>query len=230
MENLLNFLNQKKSKKSKQKITNDSENKKTKIEPYYEGFKGDIIKVQKDKYLFKGKYQTESYDMIRVTELPIGMWTSSFKEHLESLMEVKDKKGKKKIPIVKNYVDNCTDVVVDFKIKFHPTKLTDLISKTVNKNVNGLEKALKLTTTKKTSNMYLFDEEQKLRKYETIYGIIDKYYPVRIGLYKKRKLNLIAEYKKIVKLLSNKARFIQEQCDDEIDLRRKKKPSAKKKK
>ena len=34
---------------------------------------------------------------------------------------------------------------------------------------------------------------------------------------------MIAEYKKIVKLLSNKARFIQEQCDDEIDLRRKKK-------
>ena len=68
--------------------------------------------------------------------------------------------------------------------------------------------------------MYLFDEEQKLNKYETIYDIIDKYYPVRIKLYKKRKLCLIAEYEKIVKLLSNKAKFIQEQCNDEIDLRR----------
>ena len=196
---------------------------KVQIEPYYQDFKGEIIKVQKDKYMFKGKYQTESYDTFRVTELPIGMWTGSFIEHLESLMETKDKKGKKKKAVVKNYIDHSTTTTVDFKIKLDTGILPELISKQVNENVNGLEKLFKLTTTKKTSNMYLFDEEQKLNKYETIYDIIDKYYPVRIKLYKKRKLCLIAEYEKIVKLLSNKAKFIQEQCNDEIDLRRKKK-------
>ena len=34
---------------------------------------------------------------------------------------------------------------------------------------------------------------------------------------------MINNLKKIVKVLSNKARFIKEQCDDVIDLRRKKK-------
>ena len=51
------------------------------IEPYYEGYTGDIIKIDKDKtktgkkYLFKGKYKVISSDSIQVTELPVGLWT-----------------------------------------------------------------------------------------------------------------------------------------------------------
>ena len=55
-----------------------------------------------------------------------------------------------------------------------------LLTKKVTENINGLEKILKLTTTKKTTNMWLFDENQQLRKYKTVYEIIDKYYPIRI--------------------------------------------------
>ena len=86
------------------------------IEPYYEDFKGDIIKVTDHRYLIKGKYEIIGVDMIRVTELPIGMWTNTYKEFLESLM---DNKNKKKQPIVKSYKDMCTDTSVDFEIKFY---------------------------------------------------------------------------------------------------------------
>ena len=34
---------------------------------------------------------------------------------------------------------------------------------------------------------------------------------------------MIKEYERLMKLISNKAKFIQEQCDDKIDLRKKKK-------
>ena len=193
------------------------------IEPYYEGFKGDIIKIEDQKYLIKGKYKQDSYDTITITELPIGVWTSNYKEHIETLQDNKDKKGRKKKPIIKNYVDNCTDTEVDIKIKFNTGVLSDLLTKKVTENINGLEKILKLTTTKKTTNMWLFDENQQLRKYKTVYEIIDKYYPIRIDIYKKRKVNLINEYERLMKLLTNKAKFIQEQCDDKIDLRKKKK-------
>jgi DNA topoisomerase-2 len=71
--------------------------------------------------------------------------------------------------------------------------------------------------------MHLFDKDQRLKKYNSIYNIIEEYYPVRYECYEKRKEFMITNLKKIVKVLSNKARFIKEQCDDLLDLRRKKK-------
>ena len=78
----------------KNKLKNN--NNKINIEPYYEGFKGDIISLNNgNKYLFKGKYNIISSDTINVTKLPGVLWTITFKEILDKLMDDKDKKGKK---------------------------------------------------------------------------------------------------------------------------------------
>ena len=191
------------------------------IEPYYENFKGDIIKVDTTRYLIKGKYEIISSDSIRVTELPIGKWTTQFIEELEVLMDDKSKKTKK--AIVKNIKDMSTDAVVDITIKFYPTVLGKLISKNVDKYCNNLEKTLKLYCYKNTTNMNLFNKKQQLKKYKDVYEIIDDYFTVRYDMYVKRKEYLILNLQNIVTELSNKARFIKEQCDDVIDLRRKKK-------
>ena len=191
------------------------------IEPYYENFKGDIIKIDKTRYLIKGKYEVISSDSIRVTELPIGKWTTQFIEELEVLMDDKSKKNKK--AIIKNIKDMSTDAIIDITIKFHPNVLGKLISKMVDKYCNNLEKTLKLYCYKNTTNMNLFNSKQQLRKYNDVYQIIDDYFKVRYDMYIKRKEYLINNLKNIVVELSNKARFIKEQCDDVIDLRRKKK-------
>ena len=81
----------------------------------------------------------------------------------------------------------------------------------------------KLYTTKQITNMWLFNQHQQLKKYKTIAAIIDAYIPVRLETYEKRIAYLIKELEREVKILHNKSRFIQEQCDDVIDLRRKKK-------
>ncbi len=190
------------------------------IEPYYENFKGSIQKINEKKFMIKGVYQIISSDSIRITELPIGTWTTNYKEFLESLM---DDKNKKKKPVVKAINDMSTDAMVDLTVKFHPNTLGKLVSKQVDQYHNLLEKTLKLYCTKQTTNMHLFNHKQQLRKYETIYDIIDCYYPVRKDGYVRRKAYLIEHLEKIVMVLSNKARFIKEQCDDTIDLRKKKK-------
>jgi len=201
------------------------------IEPYYEGFEGKIIKtefVNKNdekiylKYLFKGNYKIISSDTIRVTELPIGYWTDSFKEDLEDLMDDR----KKKSPIIRNIQDDSTDATIDFKIKFVPGVLSELATKKIDENMNMLEKVLKLITSKKTSNMYLFDDKQQLHKYHTVEDIIKKYFPVRLIGYKDRKTYLLHILSRAIAILSNKARFIKEQCDGTIDLRRKKKDAV----
>jgi DNA topoisomerase II len=204
------------------------------IEPYFEGFKGSISRYGctintafKDqefpKYLIKGKYKILSADTIQITELPIGTWTTPYKQFLETLMDTRSKGKKISNPIIKNYKDSCTDTQVDFTIKFMPNTLADLLSKKVDDQINYLEKKLKLYTTRTTSNMNLFNSNQQLKKYSSIYHIIDTYYPIRYNGYEKRKEYLIKQLNQTVMVLSNKARFIKEQCDDELDLRKKKK-------
>ena len=204
-----------------------------KIDPYFEGFKGTIqdygFTIDKEtnkkypKYLVKGKYKIISADTIQITELPIGTWTTPYKQFLEDLMDTRSSKKKYTNPIIKNYRDSCTDTEIDFIVKFMPNVLADLLSKNYDDDMNMLERTMKLYTTKSTSNMHLFDDNQRLKKYEDIYQIIEEYYPIRYNKYIERKEYLIGELNKILKILSNKARFIKEQCDDDIDLRKKKK-------
>ena len=195
-----------------------------KLVPYYDGFKGKIELVDKHKYLISGNYEIIKDDIIRVTELPVGMWTQDFKDHLETLMETTDKKGKKKTPLVKDYNDMSTDTVVDFTITLQKGMVNKMLSKTSNAyGTNDLENKLKLITTKSTSNLHLFDHMQRMRKFEKVEDIVDEYFPVRLSYYQKRKDHMIARLEREVMVLHNKARFIEEQCEDKLDLRRKKK-------
>ena len=204
----------------KNKINNVEHENNVDIRPYYENFKGSIIKLNATKFMIKGCYQIVSSNSIRITELPIGSWTVNYKEFLETLM---DDKNKKKKPIVKSFTDMSTDAIVDFTVKFQPNTLGKLVAKQIDEHHNQLEKSLRLVTTKKTENMHLFNHKQQLKKYKTIYDIIDCYFPIRKQGYIARKEYLIKHLEKIVMVLSNKARFIKEQCEDLIDLRKKKK-------
>jgi DNA topoisomerase-2 len=190
--------------------------------PYYEGFLGTIEKISDDKFLIKGIYQTVAVDKIRVTELPIGYWTDDFKELLEKLIDPGvDKDGKKILAIVKDYEDMSKDTTIDFTITFMKGKLSELENSKGDYGCNGLEKLLKLYTTNTTTNMHLFNSEDKLKKYETVTSIIDDYFEVRLNLYKTRKDYLIDALEKELILLTNKARYIKENLDDTIDLRKK---------
>jgi DNA topoisomerase-2 len=163
-------------------------------------------------------------DTIRVVELPVGLWTESFKEHLENLIEPGlDKDGKKIVPLVKDYDDMSKDTTVDFTITLQKGKVAELESTQLEHGCNALEKLFKLYTTGSTTNMHLFDAEDKLKKYDTVEEIIDDYFVTRLKLYSVRKAYLINTLEKELVVLENKARYIQELLDGTIDLRKKKK-------
>jgi DNA topoisomerase-2 len=193
--------------------------------PYYEGFTGEISKVGDTKFMFKGKYEkiNGEQDKIRVTELPIGYWTEDFKELLNDLQNDKDKDGKKITPIIKDVYENYTDTTVEFVITFSKDKLNELELLKGDYGCNGLEKLLKLYSTSSTTNMNLFNAEDKLIKYDTVQEIIDDYYDIRLEYYEDRKENLIDILEKQLLILSNKAKYIQELLNGTIDLRKKKK-------
>lgn len=192
--------------------------------PYYEGFKGEISKLDDSKFLIKGLYEKIADDKIRVTELPIGNWTEDFKELIEKLIDPgQDKNGKKIASIIKDYDDMSKDTNVDFTITFVKGKLAELEKSKGDHGCNGVEKVLKLYTTNTTTNMHLFDSNDTLQKYERVTDIIDTYYEVRLKMYKERKDYMIDAIEKELILLSNKAKYIKENLDGTIDLRKKKK-------
>lgn len=191
--------------------------------PYYDGFTGEISKISDTKFVFKGKYEVIEPDKIKVTELPIGYWTEDFKELLNVLQNDKDKDGKKIVPVIKDVLENYTDTTVEFVITFPKNKLKELEGLNGDHECNGLEKILKLYSTSSTTNMNLFNAEDKLKKYDTVEEIIDDYFDIRLEYYEDRKDFMIEALERELMILSNKAKYIQELLNGTIDLRKKKK-------
>ena len=192
--------------------------------PYYEGFKGQITKLSDDQFLIRGTYEKLGVDKIRVIELPVGFWTEDFKELIEYWCNPGEDKDKNKIQaIIKDYEDMSKDTNVDFTITFVKGKLEELEKSKGEHGCNGLEKLLKLYTTNRTTNMHLFDANDRLQKFDKVSDIIDSYYDVRLKLYQSRKDYMIESLERELMLLTNKAKYIKENLDGTIDLRKKKK-------
>ena len=56
------------------------------ITPYYLGFKGSIVKAEKNSYISHGIYRWIDDATVEITELPIGTWTEDYKEFLENMI------------------------------------------------------------------------------------------------------------------------------------------------
>jgi DNA topoisomerase-2 len=184
--------------------------------PYYNKFGGTISKVNETKYMFRGNYELNE-NVLKITELPVGVWTENVKKIIDGLKNDRDADGNKIIPLITEKEDDkCTDTTIDFTIKLSPEKRME-----IQAEPNGLEKTFHLTSTKTTTNMHLFNENGQLVKYETVKEIIDAYYPVRLRYYEKRRVYMIQQYENELAKISNKVRFITEIMENVIDIRRK---------
>jgi DNA topoisomerase II len=201
------------------------------IEPFYKNFRGAIRRVGDSKYLFKGCYTILDEKKVRITELPVGTWTDNYKKFLENLIEPphaaaggkdKDKDSTASTaPIVKEYNDMSTDTHVDITVTMAANIIKTYSEKVVEYDCTMLEKVLGLYATQSTTNMNLFDANEKLIKYSNAEEIADSYSVTRLAFYGKRKDALIAALRKELMVLSNRARYITELLEDTIDLRRK---------
>ena len=206
-----------------EKLKNGLEDENFQIDPYFEGFKGSVQMIQtnsSNKYLIKGVYKRIEENKIQITELPIGSWTTNYKEFLENLIDGNSNKSKS---YVKDYVDMSTEKNIDITVVFKSGILDKLETNVLEYNCTELEKYMKLYTTASFSNMHLFDSEDKLKLYKNPKEIINEYFVKRLELYEIRKQYLCDILEKELVILSNKAKYIQELLDGTIDLRKKNK-------
>jgi DNA topoisomerase-2 len=186
--------------------------------PHWKDFKGKVLYDKEAKKCTTfGIYKVKGKDKIHISELPVGVWTDDFKQLLENLSETVDSSGKKIKAYVKDYTDLSQSTNIDIEVTLNSGLLDTIIEN------NTLEKIFKLTTSFNTSNMHLFNSNDKLTRYNSIYEIIDDFYVTRLEGYTKRKDHLINKYSNDLNVLLNKKNYIEEILNDKLDLRKKNK-------
>jgi DNA topoisomerase-2 len=167
--------------------------------PWVRGFKGTITKLDKTDYQVKGVWKVEK-DIVTITELPVGTWTSDFRETLEKMVAS---------DTIKEYTDTSTDTDVLIKVKLGASGMTPIEKVLTNK--------IKLT------NMHAFNSVGVIKKYDSPNQILNEFVCVRLELYGKRREYMLNALKEKLPYHENVVRFIRQQCENTPvpDLRRK---------
>jgi len=199
------------------------------LKPYFQGFNGIVEETETESgsYVTKGRWERLSDYQIKITEIPVGMGVTTYKEFLESFIEksVVKKPGDKTKPKKKNFelkdvqnktIDENDDIcfIVEFKNK---TTLDNLIK------TKTLEKELKLVKSFSTNNMYLFNENLILTKYKTPVDILLEFFDLRLEFYIKRKEYITKRLQRELEILTSKARFIKEYINGDLDINKRSK-------
>jgi DNA topoisomerase-2 len=151
----------------------------------------------------KGKIERKDDTTLLITELPIGRWTQDYKAILEGMVSGTDKNPGE----ISDFKENHTDTTVSFTV-IAPKENIDAFEKVKD----GLYAKFKLSTTISTKNMTAFDANGKLHRYATSLDILRVFFHHRLEYYVKRKDLLLEKLRKELKILDNKARFVEEVC------------------
>lgn len=173
--------------------------------PWYRGFAGTIEPSKAHSYTVCGKVEQLDPNTVLITELPLKKWTQDYKEMLEAMMVTKGSEP----AFVSDFKEHHTDTTVSFTVTLSDQAMADALAE-------GLHKKFKLTSSLAESNMVLWDEHGRIKKYDTTADILSEFFDVRQRTYAKRKEwqveRLAAEWEK----LKNKARFIQAVVDGQL--------------
>jgi DNA topoisomerase-2 len=185
--------------------------------PWWRGYKGMIEPLSGSsgkKFVVSGIYEKVNENTIVIKELPIGVWTKTYRESLEKMILGSPIASvSKKPPILKDVIDEYNDIDVRLTLEFLPGELSKLESS------GNLSKKLGLETTIHMTNMWCYNSDCKLQKYDSADEILDDYYEARLKTYSDRKEYQITELTKEYNMISAKAYFIMEVRRNAIDLK-----------
>jgi DNA gyrase/topoisomerase IV subunit B len=182
------------------------------MKPWYAGFEGSVTSgASPGEYLVYGKYEhvgdTTGVNKIRITELPVGTWTSNYKEFLEEQSDKGD--------FITGYVSNITDEKVDFTVQVKDLKKLE--------DSGNFWTKLKLVSKISTRNMHLYNHSGTIHKYGGTDDILKEFYQVRVDMYQKRKDYIVAKLTHELDLLKYKVKFITYILEDKIVINKQRK-------
>lgn len=177
-----------------------------KLTPWWFGFKGRVIQGKDTStWITRGNYEFIDDDraLVRITELPIGKWTSDYKDFLEEML-IEQEKNKTDIkPKLRGYTANYNDVDVDFILELD----VDYYH-TCRAYPSEFESDFELCTSHKTTNYVAFGNNNKIRHYKSVGEILEEFYNARIRGYIDRKEHELKHLDDVIRELSARLTFV----------------------
>ena len=178
------------------------------LEPWYRGFNGSVAKKNAGAFITRAVVEVVDEDEILISELPVGKWTQSYKEFLESLTAIaakaknkgkkKTKKGaapksppKTKASLVVGFQENHTDTKVSFTVQLTPGMYKFEVGDDPMTNAKFV-KDFKLEASMSIKNMVLLHNGNAPKTFKSVGNILDLFYDYRLDLYEKRKEHLLS--------------------------------------
>lgn len=195
--------------------------------PWYDGFRGRIVAEGSEGKTFTahGEWSVrradagaDDVDTVEITELPVGRWTDDFVAELMRKHVIGAEKAAKEA-FVKSFDNLSTESRVHIVLHCEPALLRATLDAP-----GGLAKALKLTTPLRTTNMFLFDETRRLRRFRSPEHILRHFFEWRRPWYAARHRHLDAQLSARIELLANQAAFIDKMSDGSLQLHGKPRP------
>ena len=163
----------------------DGDDKRYRIKPYYRGFVGEVL-LEDDRFVSTAVWEHNAKNRtVKITELPVGVWTDAYCDFLDTLLDKK---------LIKDYKNSSTDVRVN-------------ISVVLNADTKDIQSLLKLSSKISLTNMNAF-VDNSIRKFDAVEDIFDFFYSNRLQWYERRKQYQLDQYEKRYKRAMHMHAFI----------------------
>lgn len=192
------------------RMDGDSKDAMEPMTPWFRGWGGETEAMGEGRFKFTGIINESGENEVEVTELPIRVWTQTFKDRLEEII-----KAERMPSFIKDYTEYNTPSKIHFIIKMEEKKMKEF--------ENKLVEVFKMSTTMATTNLVAFDAQGRIHKYASPLDIMEEFYHVRLRFYQKRKQHLLNEMRRELERLTNQARFIKMIIDGKLIVSKKKK-------
>ncbi|CAE7650581.1 top2 [Symbiodinium pilosum] len=182
--------------------------------PWFRGFKGMVkpIEGSPGKFEAMGVATQKGRVRLEITELPPKRWTQDYKDWL---VEQLPKPGDERRASITELREYHSENSVHFVLSMTPDKLSEAERR-------GFEKVFHLRSNISTTNMWLFDVDGKIQKYDSPEDILQAFFPVRYEMYERRKAYMVDKMERELAVLSNKLRFVELVVGDRLDVEKKK--------
>ena len=181
------------------------------LTPWWDGYRGVVTpSADQKKIVTRGLYQfvDDENHRVRITELPVGVWTQDYKAFLDELASgeaggAKAGDGSSASRLLKSYVAASSDVDVDFTLQLDPEYYHEARTFPAE-----FEKKFRLANSTSLTNMVAFDCDGHIRRFSSAGEILETFYMRRIGGYVARKANELARLDAEIVELDARAVFV----------------------
>lgn len=176
--------------------------------PHFRGFTGTV-----DEQKTKGVYSRTSGIKVEVNELPIGIWTSDYKNFLDAYIEKHPK-------TLKDFESHYTETTVKFILVFQSKAILDDMLSCNDQGIIKFESEFKMMTTKPVSksNMHAFDSNGTIKRYNNELEILEEFFEVRMVFYEKRKKRKLEDLEEEIERIDARMQFILCVIDGEVKI------------